>query len=736
MHVQGYSQVNQLLVVHLKQHAGDLSGQLGLKSRDLGEDGLAEKLLLLGGSRSSELGLEQSGGAQLRAHTHLAWCATSLRTSSEALAAAHVTATWSTTFWHVSGREPGYVGDFCGILHTWHVSRHALHGTATRLDTTSAGESCGLVLDLLESSNELGVVGLVVASGREVSRHTVHVGRHLLRRHAAPATGLSRVALGELALTTTALSTGHGHADLVRHATTSSAGEASLLARGVEDWWLHEVARHTGSGSLLHSDLVASLDASLKLVLSHILALSQSDVQGLAVDHALVHVGDGLGGIVRVAEAHETEALALAELLLGLLLGLLLARLLAGSLLAILLVLLVLALLVLVGLGRVSIAHNLGRGDRAVLDEHGAQLLVINIIAQVLDVQVDTLVLVLLLHAGSLVGLAELLLALVLLLSTTDVDVLTLEVVAVELVDGLVSSFMSSEVDKPEATVLAGLLVTSERRRGDVTVLGKQLTELLVTGVRVDVLDIDVGEVGLHLLELALAILLGDMVADVNLLLVQQHAIDVLDGLRSGLVSLVVHETVSLGVSVLVLSDLAAENVAESGEGVMQSLVVNGDIQVLDENVAGTSLAKGGVTLGPHDAAGATLDDGVVELLKSLLTITGGVVVDVCVSQRATGNSVTADTNGGNGTDLGEELEEHGLGNGRVELTNVEGGGGSVVGSGGVGGGSSILAVELRGVDGGVDASGGLVGAVQVGVAEISSELVNSGSGGGGSHFD
>ena len=57
---------------------------------------------------------------------------------------------------------------------------------------------------------------------------------------------------------------------------------------------------------------------------------------------------------------------------------------------------------------------------------------------------------------------------------------------------------------------------------GDVAVLLEQLAELLVGDLLLDVLDVDVGEVGLHLLELAHALLLGDVVADEDLLLVQE----------------------------------------------------------------------------------------------------------------------------------------------------------------------------------------------------------------------
>ena len=74
-------------------------------------------------------------------------------------------------------------------------------------------------------------------------------------------------------------------------------------------------------------------------------------------------------------------------------------------------------------------------------------------------------------------------------------------------------------------------------------------------------------------------------------------------------------------------------------------LVIDGLVQVLDEDVASTALAQVGVALRPHDAARAALDLGIVELLKSALTIGGGVVVDVGISKRTTGDGITADAN-------------------------------------------------------------------------------------------
>lgn len=290
---------------------------------------------------------------------------------------------------------------------------------------------------------------------------------------------------------------------------------------------------------------------------------------------------------------------------------------------------------------------------------------------------------------------------------------------------------MGGEVDKTETTALA-LLVASERRGSNVAVLLKELAELVIGSLGVDVLDVDVGEVGLHLVKLTLAVLLGDMVADVDLLLVEKHAVDVLDGLLSSLVSLVVNEAVSLGVAVLVLGNLAAQNVPKGSKGVMESLVVNGDVKVLDEDVALASLAEGRVALRPHDAAGTALDKGVVEFLEGLLAVGSRVVVHVGVAERTARDSIAADTDRSNGTNLREELEEHSLSDGGVELANIER--------------SRVLGVRggrvwgrARGIvtssDVGVNSGSLALTVVDGGVVEIVGELINSAGVVAGRHF-
>lgn len=62
------------------------------------------------------------------------------------------------------------------------------------------------------------------------------------------------------------------------------------------------------------------------------------------------------------------------------------------------------------------------------------------------------------------------------------------------------------------------------------------------------------------------------MVPDVNLLIVEKHAIDSLDSRLGGLSSLIVDISVTARATLLIGGDFARQNVAESGEGVVESL--------------------------------------------------------------------------------------------------------------------------------------------------------------------
>lgn len=84
--------------------------------------------------------------------------------------------------------------------------------------------------------------------------------------------------------------------------------------------------------------------------------------------------------------------------------------------------------------------------------------------------------------------------------------------------------------------------------------------------------------------------------------------IDFFDGDIGGLLCFEVDEPVSLGCAGLVLSDFAAQNAPEGRERIVHGLVVDGLVQVFDENVADSGFAERRVSLGPHDADGTAFD--------------------------------------------------------------------------------------------------------------------------------
>merc|ERR1719183_2385136 len=125
----------------------------------------------------------------------------------------------------------------------------------------------------------------------------------------------------------------------------------------------------------------------------------------------------------------------------------------------------------------------------------------------------------------------------------------------------------------------------------------------------------------------------------------------------------------------------------EPREGVVQRACVHRLVEVLDEDVAGARLADGGVPVLPHDAARLALDLGVVEGVECTLGVDDVVEVDIRVAKRAASHRITAHTDGRDGADHREDLEELGLSHIGVEVSDVQGrrgeGGGWVPGAGG-----------------------------------------------------
>lgn len=84
------------------------------------------------------------------------------------------------------------------------------------------------------------------------------------------------------------------------------------------------------------------------------------------------------------------------------------------------------------------------------------------------------------------------------------------------------------------------------------------------------------------------------MVSDEDLPVVEQHAVDGLDGSIGSLGGLVVDETVTSGSSSVVDGDLAGEDVSEGGEGVVESLKKERGSRVSEEEREdGTSSSRG-----------------------------------------------------------------------------------------------------------------------------------------------
>ena len=72
--------------------------------------------------------------------------------------------------------------------------------------------------------------------------------------------------------------------------------------------------------------------------------------------------------------------------------------------------------------------------------------------------------------------------------------------------------------------------------------------------------------------------------------------------------------------------------------------------------------AEGGVALAPADAAGALEDGAEVEGVDGALSVLNRLEVDVGVAERATGDGIAADADGGDGSNHTEVLEQDCLG--------------------------------------------------------------------------
>ena len=216
-----------------------------------------------------------------------------------------------------------------------------------------------------------------------------------------------------------------------------------------------------GSGSLLHSGLVALRDQVLELLATNITALGKRDVEGLVADHLVVHFSNRLGGLVGTGVADEAEALGVT----------------------------------------LVIAHDFGAGNGAKRLELAAKSIVVHVVIDILDVKVHALPLGEFLHLSSLKRAAELLLALLLLLSTGDEELLAIDLLVVEGFDSPRRLIVVFKVDETKALILA-VIIGLDDSGGDRAVQLKHLLKVFESDLGVEVLDVEVGVLRTNLVEL------------------------------------------------------------------------------------------------------------------------------------------------------------------------------------------------------------------------------------------
>ena len=235
------------------------------------------------------------------------------------------------------------------------------------LRTTVGGRGRG-------SSSRSGVVGwhLTVRTGRW--GHTIWHG-HTTGHTGLTAGSVSRSVLHHLGSTRVAAH--HGSTSHWHHTGLTVGGHGRVTVHGLT----HEWSTHSTTTLVVHS-LVGSLShLGLESLSSDVLSLSEGDVEGLGTNDLAVHLRDSLGGLIGSGETNETKVLG----------------------------------------GSLVVLHDLARGDGTERVEFGSESLVIPLVVEVLDVEVDTGRLGLLLEPSLLVSLFQLVVSLGSLLGSTSV---------------------------------------------------------------------------------------------------------------------------------------------------------------------------------------------------------------------------------------------------------------------------------------------------------------------------
>jgi hypothetical protein len=309
----------------------------------------------------------------------------------------------------------------------------------TGLPSTGTGLTRATILRRARSTTVVGDVPITLRRGLTVGTRWNHA-RYL---------GVGRVT-----------GTGRDHAWLtIAHHATSTRGR-EVAARRVVHRTVHVATRDTGSSGLLHADLVALSDLALQLLPTDLAALGERDIERLGTNHLVVHLCDGLGGLLRTGVANETEALGVI----------------------------------------LVVAHDFSTGDGSERLKLGTEFFVINVVVEILDVEVDALILAQLLHLGMLVRPFQLFLTFGLLLRPDDEKLLAIVLAVVEGVDSLGSINVILKVDESKTLALS-LRIDLEDSGGDRSEIGEHLPEFFIRDLSVQALDVDIGELFLLLVD-------------------------------------------------------------------------------------------------------------------------------------------------------------------------------------------------------------------------------------------
>mmetsp|Transcript_3072 Transcript_3072/g.4484 ORF Transcript_3072/g.4484 Transcript_3072/m.4484 type:complete len:456 (+) Transcript_3072:343-1710(+) len=293
------------------------------------------------------------------------------------------------------------------------------------------------------------------------------------------------------------------------------------LWRIVDRWrtcGVHSGIWHAGRVGATRTLLTLSI-LGLEVGTTYFAWLSKCNVDWLGTVDTSVHLSHSLGGFLRGGEAHKAKALVIT----------------------------------------LVVTHGAGRGDCTKRRKFLFEPFITKLIIKVLDVEINTLVL-----GGKIIAKlgelhAKLSMALSLLLSTRDKQLFAFSVglafpfIVIEFFDTLGSILMFFKVDKAKALALTFIVLHDHARR-DRTNFFKFRLEFVVGHILWDVFDIHVGKV----LETVLhALLFWNKRTYKHLFLTQQHAVDFFNGAVCHLLGFIVHETVALGVTVLIYSNLA-----------------------------------------------------------------------------------------------------------------------------------------------------------------------------------